>query len=172
MFEKQIAQDTLDHTDRLEGYHRAEKILARLNLHNLDPLSTRMHFHMGMGSEKRDTHADWNPAWRTNGIIYLSLYFHWSKKEDIREIVFASNIKMEKRNWIERSYARGYRVFEAWSYEEEELGSLEKGFDLQLVFYRPVEEGEIINGCEVKMVENITEKFVRKQLAISCEREV
>lgn len=173
MFEDKIKNAESEMRRRVDAHTRADELLGELGLANLEPLVSRATVWQDGNWETNRTNPDWpylakQPGYRDDGraFVHVSLYIPWEHREEAREIVLGQS---SVDRWIkgyeisEGNFGRSNYLLERWRWEEEhEIGESHDRVDIE--FYRSVEIGDKINGCEVTVLETST----RLKPVLSC----
>lgn len=124
------------------------------------------------GAIKTVGHQDWpvNETEQMSQPISVYLYIPWSDKDAVRDVMvgemeleFSKTYEISNKSWPRTAT---YFV-EKWQWNEGE-GSWNESNCVILRFYRPVREGDLIDGCEVKSV--VSEGYKTTRLALVCDK--
>ena len=164
-------QDALESARRMTKlYTRAEEMVDILGLRNLEPLVRFSFIWQGSHWETDRSNEDFPTIEREfmydddgNPRVYIGLYIPWDDREKAREIVMRESTidKWEKGYSLDEGrHGRSHYYIERWEWKN---GEYRTGKDeVILSFYRPVQVGDVIDGCVVQEQERTISDTVLK----------
>jgi hypothetical protein len=172
LFEKEIESAKRYYERAIVECTQAAALVAAAGLSDLAPLTTRVWLYAPTSTGQDETaHPDW-PCWTDahRGVVDVNLYIPFEHKAQAREIALQKGLEWHKSYHLDHASGRRSATYfvEEWIW----LSDPEKGLyncdQIELHFYRPVVEGEIINGC--KITSHVRESIF-KELVLSCKTE-
>lgn len=172
MFQKHIDK-THKWTDReVKNWHDAEALVISSNLAPLIELSTREWIYRGHEIGDKDVgHPDWpNKEQTFSNTIILHLHIPFDKKDIVRDLFFELEYEAGKTYGIDsKAWPRKDDYYlETWTWKKNVNKNRWCTNTIAIVFYRPVKEGDIVNGCAVKKVKH---ESIHSYLAIVCDKD-